>query len=257
MTMQTLQQNNTYRIGQVVPSSNVTMEIEIASMLRARETILPERFSCHSSRIRMRNINIAELKAMNQTIKQGVRALLDADIDIIAFACLVAIMAEGHGAHHHLTETYNKYIQSQQSAITFNTSAGALLNALKILQANNIVLIAPYGDDLTKVLIDYLTHENFNVIDYHNLSVTENTKVGRLEQHKLMDYVSNLKHHQADVIVISACVQMPSLTMIEKAETEFNKPVISAATATMFQLLKTLKLSAQVPNAGKLLSGIF
>ena len=35
----------TYRIGQIVPSSNTTMETEIPAMLRAREAIEPERFT--------------------------------------------------------------------------------------------------------------------------------------------------------------------------------------------------------------------
>ena len=35
----------TYRIGQIVPSSNTTMETEIPAMLRARESIEPERFT--------------------------------------------------------------------------------------------------------------------------------------------------------------------------------------------------------------------
>ena len=46
----------TYRIGQIVPSSNTTMETEIPAMLRAREQILPERFSFHASRMRMQKV---------------------------------------------------------------------------------------------------------------------------------------------------------------------------------------------------------
>lgn len=34
-----------YRIGQIVPSSNITMETEIPALLRAREAIAPERFT--------------------------------------------------------------------------------------------------------------------------------------------------------------------------------------------------------------------
>jgi maleate isomerase len=45
--------NKTYRIGQIVPSSNTTMETEIPAMLLARQTIRPERFTFHSSRMRM------------------------------------------------------------------------------------------------------------------------------------------------------------------------------------------------------------
>ena len=46
----------TYRIGQIVPSSNTTMETEIPAMLRARETVEPERFTFHSSRMRMKKV---------------------------------------------------------------------------------------------------------------------------------------------------------------------------------------------------------
>ena len=45
-----------FRIGQIVPSSNTTMETEIPAMLHAREAILPERFTFHSSRMRMHKV---------------------------------------------------------------------------------------------------------------------------------------------------------------------------------------------------------
>ena len=58
----------TYRIGQIVPSSNTTMETEIPAMLRAREQILPERFSFHASRMRMQKVTKEELAAMEQAM---------------------------------------------------------------------------------------------------------------------------------------------------------------------------------------------
>ena len=50
-----------FRIGQIVPSSNTTMETEIPAMLRARERMLPERFTFHSSRMRMHRVVKEEL----------------------------------------------------------------------------------------------------------------------------------------------------------------------------------------------------
>ena len=52
-----------FRIGQIVPSSNTTMETEIPAMLRAREAIRPERFTFHSSRMRMHKVTKEELEA--------------------------------------------------------------------------------------------------------------------------------------------------------------------------------------------------
>ena len=62
------QQN--YRIGLIVPSSNTTMETEIPAMLRAREALHPERFTFHSSRMRMHKVTPEELANMN---KEGLR----------------------------------------------------------------------------------------------------------------------------------------------------------------------------------------
>ena len=53
--------HKTLRIGQIVPSSNLTMEREIPAMLRAREALYPERFSFHSSRMRMKKVTKEEL----------------------------------------------------------------------------------------------------------------------------------------------------------------------------------------------------
>ena len=50
-----------FRVGQIVPSSNVTMETEIPAMLRARETVLPDRFTFHSARMRMKKVTKEEL----------------------------------------------------------------------------------------------------------------------------------------------------------------------------------------------------
>ncbi len=87
------------RIGQIVPSSNTTMETEIPAMLRRRETIAPERFTFHSSRMRMKQVTAAELASMDRESDRCAQELSDARVDVLGYACLVAIMAQGLGYH--------------------------------------------------------------------------------------------------------------------------------------------------------------
>src|SRR5690554_7853981 len=87
------------RIGQIVPSSNVTMETEIPAIFRARETILPERFTFHSSRMRMKKVTKEELEAMDAMSLKCALELSDAHVDVMGYACLVAIMSMGRGYH--------------------------------------------------------------------------------------------------------------------------------------------------------------
>ena len=65
----------TYRIGQIVPSSNTTMETEIPAMLQARSQQFPdERFTFHSARMRMMHVTPEELKKMDVESDQIGRA---------------------------------------------------------------------------------------------------------------------------------------------------------------------------------------
>jgi maleate isomerase len=64
-------------------------------------------------------------------------------------------------------------------------------------------------------------------------------------------------HQDADAIVLSACVQMPSLAAVAKVEAMTGKPVITAAIATTYAMLRELDLERVVPGAGALLSGAF
>ncbi|EHP43516.1 Asp/Glu racemase [Cupriavidus basilensis OR16] len=55
-----------YRIGQIVPSSNITMEREVPAIFAGRMRQLPERFSFHSSRVRLHRVVAQELERMNR-----------------------------------------------------------------------------------------------------------------------------------------------------------------------------------------------
>ncbi len=50
---------------------------------------------------------------------------------------------------------------------------------------------------------------------------------------------------------------MPSLAAVQVVEDECGLPVISAAIATTYQMLKKLNLATHVPHGGALLSGKF
>lgn len=68
-----------------------------------------------------------------------------------------------------------------------------------------------------------------------------------------MDAARSLDLQGVDALVISACVQMPSLPLVQAAEDEFGLPVLSAATAGAYSLLRALDLPVDIPGAGSLL----
>jgi hypothetical protein len=49
-----------------------------------------------------------------------------------------------------------------------------------------------------------------------------------------------MKFADADALVLSACAQMPSLSVVQKVEALTRKPVITASIATTYAMLKAL-----------------
>lgn len=244
-----------YRIGQIVPSSNVTMETEIPAVFRARETILPERFTFHSSRMRMKKVTREELEAMDAMSLKCATELSDAAVDIMGYACLVAIMSMGRG-YHCVSETnlHRETVENGHPA-PIVTSAGALVTGLRALGARRIAIITPYMRALTDLVVDYLEHQGFEVTGSVALEIPDNLEVAAQDPMNLLQIYKQLDLTGVDVLVASCCVQMPSLEAIDLVEKEIGIPVTSAAVCTTYEMMKKLGLEARAPIGGSLLSG--
>ncbi|WP_439533637.1 maleate cis-trans isomerase family protein [Polymorphobacter sp.] len=244
-----------YRIGQIVPSSNTTMETEVPAMLRAREAVLPERFTFHSSRMRMMKVTQEELAAMDAQSGRCAEELADARVDVMGYACLVAIMAMGPGYHRTSEAALAARAAAAGGPAPVVTSAGALVEGLKELGYRRVAVLAPYMRPLTDLVVDYIEREGIEVAASLALEIPDNLEVGRRDPMLTLDAVRQLDHGGCDAVVLSACVQMPSLAAIQILEDRIGKPVVSAATLTVRALLLALGLAPVVPGAGAALAG--
>ena len=244
-----------YRIGQIVPSSNTTMETEIPAILRSREADQPERFTFHSSRMRMKKVTREELAAMDADSDRCAIELSDARVDVLGYACLVAIMSMGKGYHRVSEKRLHERTAENGAPAPVVTSAGALVDGLKALGAKKVSIIAPYMKPLTQLVIEYIENEGVEVVDALSLEIADNLKVGVCDALAPAELWRKLNLANVDAIVASACVQMPSLASIPEIEAASGLPVVSSAVCTAHQMLTRLGLKAVAPQAGSLLSG--
>jgi maleate isomerase len=226
-----------YRIGQIVPSSNTTMETEIPAMLRAREMIAPERFTFHSSRMRMKKVTAEELRAMDADSDRCALELSDARVDILGYACLVAIMSMGRGYHRTSQDRLHQRTVENGAPTPVVTSAGALVDGIHTLNAKRVSVITPYMKPLTAMVVDYIEAEGISVHDHHSLEIPDNLEVGARDPFALVELYKNVDLTGIDALVLSAL------------------PVVSAAVCTVHQMLKQLNLDTRIPGGGALLSG--
>jgi maleate isomerase len=243
-----------FRIGQIVPSSNTTMETEIPAMLRARELVEPEKFTFHSSRMRMQKVTKEELEAMDRDSDRCALELADARMDVLGYACLVAIMSMGRGYHRISEQRLHERTVAAGGPAPIVTSAGALIQGLNAIGAKKVSILTPYMKPLTQLVIDYIESEGIEVVDSISLEIPDNLDVGRQDPLAPAEITKRLNSN-VDAIVASACVQMPSLESIQIIEDRVGLPVISGSVSTTYMMLKKLGLKTYAPGFGSLLSG--
>jgi len=164
-------------------------------------------------------------------------------------------MAQGPGHHVAAEAQIAEVLREHDASAPVLSSAGALIAALKALRARRIAMVTPYMRPLTRLVADYIEDAGIEVHDALSLEVPDNRAVAALDPWDLRRHWRRLDLDGCDALVLSACVQMPSLPAIADVERESGLPTLSAATATTWALLGALGLPAAVPDAGQLLAG--
>lgn len=249
--------SRTYRIGQIVPSSNTTMETEIPQILHTRRSVSPEEFTFHSARMRMKHVTREELAAMDAQSVSCAQQLADAEVDIIGYACLVAIMSAGLGYHRRSESTLRDAARDENRNCPIVTSAGALIQVLHEMNCKTVSIVTPYMRPLADLVVGYIEHEGISVQDSIAFEIQDNLEVGRRDPKSLITDVDGLDIAGVDAVVLSACVQMPSLAAIEQVQDKLGVPVLTAATSTARVMLQQLGLAPISVDAGYALSSGF
>lgn len=239
----------TTRIGFIVPSTNVTVETEIPMILSRAQG----EFSFHSSRMRMHAVTPEQLRAMNAQRERCVLEIGDAGVDVVLYACLVAVMAMGPGEHRDAEFAIAEQLATGGSEAKILSSAGALVQALGAMQARRVALVMPYMEPLARAVVEYMGAEGFEVSQWRALEVADNAQVGCIPGERILDSARSMDLAGVDALVLSCCVQMPSLDLIQRAEDELGLPVLSAATAGAYAILRSLGRPVDIPGAGSLL----
>ncbi|MEU4353787.1 hypothetical protein [Streptomyces virginiae] len=102
---------------------------------------------------------------------------MNSRVDVLGYACLVAIMSMGLGYHRTSERRLHVRTAENGAPAPVVTSAGALVHGLHTIGARKIALLAPYMRPLTRTVVDHLTHEGIDVVDYEALEIRDNLDV--------------------------------------------------------------------------------
>ena len=125
---------------------------------------------------------------MNAQAVRAATELADARPDVVATACLVAIMAQGPGFHCTAEDDITGALRAEGADAPVISSAGALLSGHRGARARRVAIVTPYMKPLTAAVVAYLEDAGVEVVDSLSLEVPDNLAVARLDPADLREH---------------------------------------------------------------------
>ena len=231
------------RIGMIVPSSNTNAEPDCLMMVPPGVTI-------HTTR--SGGYDVAAIpdsdemrRFARQALDQQLQLLVDGRVELIAYACTSATLADGPEFDRAFCDEI-----TSKSGLPAVTTAGALIEAVQDLGAQRVAFTSPYVPQLAAEAVDFIEQCGFEVVN----QLGYDKALSSLEQNALTPqdaYQMGLKadHPQAELLVIS-CTDYRALEAVPALEQALGKPVITSNSALMYACLKQLEIDMNSIEAG-------
>jgi maleate cis-trans isomerase len=235
--------NRRRRIGMIVPASNTNAEPDCLMLA-------PDGVTLHFTRSGGYDVEaIPDSEEMRrfarQALDQQLQLLVDARVELIAYACTSATLADGPEFDRAFCDEI-----TARSGLPAVTTAGALIEAIRELGVDRVAFTSPYVPRLVEESIEFIRQCGIEVISRADFD----KELSSLEQNALTPedaYRMGLEadHPQAQALVIS-CTDYRALEAIPALEAALNKPVVTSNSALMYACLKRLEVDAGTLAAG-------
>jgi maleate isomerase len=139
----------------------------------------------------------------------------------------------------------------RNTGIRFITAFGSVATALAHLGIQRVAIGTPYGEQATAQCEAHMKTYGFDVVSRGRLKNVTNIYDETPERAYRLGREVDCADAQA---VFLSGVGMPTLATLQALERDIGKPVISSASAMMWNALRVAKIAAPVPGFGRLLA---
>jgi len=227
-----------FRVGMMLPSSNLVAEADIARML-------PEGATVHTTRLRLAGDTQEELLAMTEKVEEAASLLADARVDLMAFHCTGVTTLDPE-----MPAKLNRRIE-ESSGVPATSTAEALLAAFERLRAKRIVLISPYIDAVNESEIRFFAHFGIEVIAASGMGIGTGHGMMSVQPGEWYRRALAMRNEHADAYFLS-CTAIRATPVISVIERDLRRPVVTSNQALAWHCLRKAGLSDRVAEMGAL-----
>lgn len=191
------------------------------------------------------DVTVENLLAMEHELEDcASRFVFGKDLNVVCFACTSASALIGE-------EGVNAALSRGAPQAKHTSLIGGVLQALRTLRANKIVVASPYLDDVNTLEAEYLEKQGFEILDFQGMNLLKDPDIRLVAPNFIKEYAKKLNHIEADAIFIS-CGGLRSLEIVEKLENEVGKPVIVSNQAMFWNALRLAGINDKIKGYGRL-----
>ncbi|HEY8684773.1 MAG TPA: hypothetical protein VIO57_04120 [Chloroflexota bacterium] len=227
------------RIGLIIPSSNRLTEPQF-------HQYCPPGVVPHVTRLRITQPHMRPALEMLDEIRDAAIMLADAKCDIIVFHCTGSSMESGLDAEREVVDVIRR--TTGRAACS---TASALLEAFRALEARRLVLVTPYRQEVNDGEIAFLREAGLEVLRDRALALSGSDGLCSAPADLFLQATLEEADPAADAYFIS-CTNIRSPEVVEALEASLARPVVTSNQATLWYCLKACGLPDVVSGLGTL-----
>ena len=232
------------RIGFLIPSANPTVEREMYELAPAGVSVHFQRMVASGPVGTWANLQsraASHLEHMDQTVE----AIANVKPDVIVLAHTATSYVLGRDGEAKLSSRIR-----EKTGIPFISALGSAVEALKVLGVRKVALGTAYDEALTLKGKEVL--ESYGVQVVSAVWLRDVTSIFEETEARVYGLGRQADRREAEAVFFSG-VGLHTLGVLGALEADLGKPVISSASAMMWNALRLARVGAPVSGYGRLL----
>jgi maleate isomerase len=224
--------------GILVPSTNTTCEIEFCR--------LPAELQVHTARLG-KGGKTTFSPSLDADVTYQSKLLGDARVEVIALAQTSASL---------FADDYDEVTvkrMTEASGVPSLTSAQAIGRALRALGTLRVAMATPYSEEVIgRAKHYYESKYGVTVIASESLGATNSYAIGKMDAGVAQGAFARIDRPEIDALVVPGG-NFPTMDRIAAWERQFGKPVITTNQATLWAVMRVMKIDTPLAGKGRLL----
>jgi len=235
----------TVRIGVVSPDDGVNDD-EYYHYLPAGVTLLWTRFRT-PQRFDPISVEMVASYGALDLVREAALTLRITRPHVTLFACNSCSFVHGLEGDQKVRNVIAEAADCEATSVT-----EAEVEALRVLGVRRVAVGAPYSEEVTGKLVNYLRDCDFTVTGSACLGLTTEWQIGNSPPAVWDGLAKQVNTTKAEAVLL-ACSGIRTAAIMESLEKDLQKPVVSAPAASVWRCLRLAGLDSQVAGRGTLL----